>query len=109
MAVSDKTANSERRREAVDAVIRAVRTGEHSAAMVAMKFLAAKVVMSANGVDLANRDAVIDRISGQWAFTPVLAQGEWSLPTGPHASPRSNRDQPRPRESNTNGPGLRRQ
>ena len=28
----------------------------------------------------ASRDAVIDRITGQWAFTPVLAQGEWLPP-----------------------------
>jgi hypothetical protein len=70
----------EDRRAAVDAVVRAMRTGEHSAAIVAAKFLASRVVMNANGVELASRDAVIDRISGQWAFTPVLAQGEWSLP-----------------------------
>src|SRR5579862_1561293 len=71
---------SEGRRAAVDAVVRAMRTGEHSAAIVATRFLASKVVMNANGVELASRDAVIDRITGQWAFTPVLAQGEWLPP-----------------------------
>lgn len=57
-----------------------MRTGEYSAANVATKFLSSKVVMNANGTEIASRDAVIDRITGQWAFTPVLAQGEWSLP-----------------------------
>ena len=57
-----------------------MRTGEHSAAIVATRFLASKVVMNANGAELASRAAVIDRITGQWAFTPVRAQGEWSLP-----------------------------
>jgi hypothetical protein len=70
---------SDVRRAAVDAVVRAMRTGEHSAASVATKFLSAKVTMNANGVELADRDAVVDRITGQWPFTPVLAQGEWSL------------------------------
>jgi hypothetical protein len=71
---------SKTRRAAVEAVVRAMRTDEHSAALVATKFLASSVAMNANGAELAGRDAVIDRITGQWAFTPVLAQGEWSLP-----------------------------
>ena len=68
------------RLSAVDAFVRSIRTGEHSAALVAAQFLAPNVVMNANGTELKHRDAVIDRITGQWAFTPVLAQGEWSAP-----------------------------
>ena len=65
---------------AIDAVIRSIRTGEHSAALRAEKFLANEIRMNANGIEIEDRDAVIDHLSGQWAFTPVLARGEWSLP-----------------------------
>lgn len=78
MAVA--TPVSERRRAAVEAVVRSIRTAEYSAALLAAKFLAPNVVLNANGLEVTNRNAVIDRITGQWAFTPVLAQGEWSLP-----------------------------
>jgi hypothetical protein len=71
---------SEPRRAAVDAVVRSIRTGEHSASLVAAKFLAPDIVLNANGIEIRDRAAVIDRMTGQWAFTPVLAQGEWSLP-----------------------------
>jgi hypothetical protein len=79
---------NENRRAAVDAVVRSLRTGEHSAAIVAAKFLAPGIVMNANGTELKTRDAVVDRITGQWAFTPVLAQAEWSLPEGGNESVR---------------------
>jgi pyridoxamine 5'-phosphate oxidase-like protein len=36
--------------------------------------------MNINGTEIDNRSAVIDHITGQWAFTPVLARAEWSLP-----------------------------
>ena len=36
--------------------------------------------MNVNGTEIEDRDNVIDHITGQWAFTPVLARGEWSLP-----------------------------
>jgi hypothetical protein len=78
MAVA--TPVSEGRRAAVDAVVRSIRTGEHSASVVAARFLAPDIVLYANGIEIGDRGAVIDRITGQWAFTPVLAQGEWSLP-----------------------------
>jgi hypothetical protein len=48
--------------------------------LVAAKFLAPDIVLNANGIEIRDRGAVIDRITGHWAFTPVLAQGEWSLP-----------------------------
>jgi hypothetical protein len=79
---------NENRRAAVDAVVRSLRTGEHSAAIIAARFLAPGIVMNANGTELKTRDAVIDRIAGQWAFTPVLAQAEWSLPEGGNESVR---------------------
>ena len=43
---------NENRRAAVDAVVRSLRTGEHSAAIVAAKFLAPGIVMNANGTEL---------------------------------------------------------
>jgi hypothetical protein len=79
---------NENRRVAVDAVVRSLRTGEHSAAIIAAKFLAPGIVMNANGTELKTRDAVVERITGQWAFTPVLAQAEWSLPEGGNESVR---------------------
>lgn len=65
---------------AIDAVVRSIRTGERSATFCAEKFLATEVTMSVNGTQISDRAAVIDHIGGQWAFTPVLARGEWSLP-----------------------------
>src|SRR5258708_39863632 len=70
-----------KRHDAIDAVIRSIRTGEHSAAKIAAGHLSPHIAVNANGREITDRDAVVDRITGQWAFTPVLAQGEWSLPT----------------------------
>jgi hypothetical protein len=71
---------SDRRRAAIDAVVRSLRTGEYSAAVLAAKVLSPEIILNANGSEIKDRTAVIDRITGQWAFTPVLGQGEWSLP-----------------------------
>ena len=79
---------NDNRRAAVDTVVRSLRTGEQSAAMIAAKFLAPGIVMNANGTELKTRDAVVERITGQWAFTPVLAQAEWSLPEDENQSVR---------------------
>jgi hypothetical protein len=62
------------------AAVRSIRTSEHSASLVAARFLAPDIVLNANGIEIGDRGAVIDRITGHWAFTTVLAQGEWSLP-----------------------------
>jgi hypothetical protein len=67
-------------RIAIDAVIRSIRTGEHSAALRAETFLAKEVRMNVNGTEIEDRGAVVDHLTGQWAFTPVLARGEWSPP-----------------------------
>jgi hypothetical protein len=80
MATLNEDTISEARRLAIDAVVRAMRTGEYSAANVATKYLAPDVTMNANGIEVTTREGVIDRITGQWPFTPVLAHGEWSLP-----------------------------
>ena len=69
-----------RRREAADAVVRAIRTGEQAAADIAKAHFAPAVVLDANGAEIAEHDRVVDRISGQWAQTPVYGRGEWSLP-----------------------------
>ena len=79
---------NENRRAAVEAVVRSLRTGEYSAATLAAKFLAPSVVMNANGIEIETRDAVLGRITGQWAFTPVLAQAEWSVPESVNESVR---------------------
>jgi hypothetical protein len=68
------------RRKAIDAVLRAMRTGEQSAARQAIGHLAPEVSFSTNGDALVGRDAVADRLTGQWSFTIVMAQGHWSEP-----------------------------
>ena len=68
------------RYQAAEAVVRALRTGEAAAARLAESHLAAAVTLDANGVAITDRGRVVDGLTGQWAFTPVFAQGEWSLP-----------------------------
>jgi hypothetical protein len=69
-----------RRLSAADAVLRALRTGELVAARHATSYLAPDVSFSTNGKAIAGREAVADRLTGQWSFTLVMAQGHWSEP-----------------------------
>src|ERR1700690_2402274 len=69
---------NQRRLAAIEAVLRAVRTGENSAAEEAAATFAPSIVLSSNGKDVSGLDAVTDRLNGQWPLTPVYLKGEWS-------------------------------
>jgi hypothetical protein len=71
---------NERRIAASEAFVRALRTGEFSAARTLETFLALGVAFRTGGKEIAGRDAVVARATGQWVLTPVFAQGEWSEP-----------------------------
>ena len=63
-----------------DLVLRSMRTGDHAAAVDMAPHLHPDVVLRSSFGDAAGRDAVLHRLSGQWAFTPVYARGVWSAP-----------------------------
>jgi hypothetical protein len=67
------------REEAADAVVRSMRTGEHSFAVLAERHLAENVAYIGAKGSFEGKAATLDRISGQWANTPVLAQGSWRI------------------------------
>lgn len=69
---------NERRNWAVNHFIRSLRTGEASAVEHAATFFGSEVVFRAGGEEFTGPDAVAARLLGQWALTPVFAQGEWS-------------------------------
>lgn len=70
----------ERREQAVEAYVQALRTGEGSAAWRLSGFLAPDVVLSTGREQVAGRDAVLARLTGQWPLTPVYQHGGWSAP-----------------------------
>lgn len=70
----------ERRRAAAEALVRSLRTGEAAAARGLETRLAAEVELQSNLGGASGRAAVLHRLSGQWAFTPVLARGLWTTP-----------------------------
>lgn len=65
---------------AVEAYVRALRTGEGSAAERARTWLAEDVVLVAGERRTEGRAEVLARITGQWPLTPVYLQGAWSDP-----------------------------
>lgn len=67
------------RREAVEMVVRALRTGEASAAALASRLLSEDVAMATPKGRIEGRAAVADRLTGQWPQTPVLAGGAWTI------------------------------
>jgi hypothetical protein len=71
---------NERQVEASEAFVRTLRTGELAAVRALEPHLAADVVFRVGGKEVAGRDAVAARVTGQWVLTPVFSQGEWSLP-----------------------------
>ncbi len=71
---------NERRLDALDAVLRSLRTGEFTAAQEARAAFAPTVVYRSGANEFAGVDAVLERLNGQWPLTPVYAQGEWSEP-----------------------------
>jgi hypothetical protein len=71
---------NERRQSAFDAVLRALRTGEATAAEEAEAAFAPAIVLRSGGTDVTGPAAVAERLNGQWPLTPVYAKGEWSEP-----------------------------
>ena len=71
---------NEQRTSALDAVLRALRTGEYSAARDAAAAFAPSVVLQSGKTEVVGIDAVTDRLNGDWPLTPVYAQGEFTEP-----------------------------
>lgn len=67
-----------KRVEAVEAYVKALRTGEHSAAEQAAKYLAKDVVLAGGRQDVVGYENVLGQITGQWPNTAVYIQGAWS-------------------------------
>src|SRR5438477_13155971 len=70
----------DRRLEAADAYVQALRTGEGSAAAHAAAFLAPDVALLDGKQELTGRDRVLPRITGWWPFTGKYRRGAWSDP-----------------------------
>src|SRR5919108_522867 len=68
------------RTQAVEAYVKALRTGEPSATALAGQSLANDVVLKTGNDEISGRDKVLARITGQWPLTPVYVQGYWSAP-----------------------------
>lgn len=64
---------------AAEAVLDALRTGEYSAARRAIACLADEPRFIGNTRELHGRDAVADRLTGQWGLTPVLSAGVFEI------------------------------
>lgn len=70
-----------------EALVKSVRTGEHSAALALENVLAENVVLDTNGPMpgaptevVQGRAGVLKRLSGNWAVTWALRHGRWSNP-----------------------------
>src|SRR5438105_3832975 len=68
------------RTQAVEAYVKALRTGEPSATALAAQSLASDVVLKTANDEISGREKVQARITGQWPLTPVYVQGFWSAP-----------------------------
>jgi hypothetical protein len=68
------------RRQAAEAFVRCLQTGEGAAAAWAARFLAPDVVWVSGQEEVRGRDAVQQRLTGQWPLTPVYRLGVWSFP-----------------------------
>src|SRR3954462_15077872 len=67
-------------RRQVEAIVQALRTGEASAALYAGRQLADDVrFVTAFQKEFAGRDAVVERLTGQWPMTSGLARGSWEI------------------------------
>lgn len=65
---------------AAEAYVRALRTGEASAAVQADGYLAPDVVLRSGSEEVVGHPAVLARITGQWPLTPVFMHGAWAAP-----------------------------
>lgn len=70
---------SDERLAAAWAVVRALRTGEVSAARVAQRHLANNATFETSRAAFEGIDAVTERLTGHWTYTPVMAAGAWQV------------------------------
>ncbi len=68
------------RRQAVEAYVRCLQTGEGAAVTWAERFLAPDVVLATGQEEVRGREEVLRRLTGQWPLTPVYRLGVWSRP-----------------------------
>ncbi|PZQ22325.1 MAG: hypothetical protein DI569_08415 [Sphingopyxis macrogoltabida] len=73
-------------RAAAEAILTAIRTGEYSAARRAETYLAEQPRFRWSRGEASGRDAVFERLVGQWALTPVLGGGLWDTDAGDTAN-----------------------
>lgn len=71
---------TDKRIEAVEHYLNAMRTGEAAAAGFAAAHLAPDASLAAGRDEFRGRDAVLRRISGKWPLTAVYVQGVWTAP-----------------------------
>lgn len=71
---------SDMRVRAAEAVTRSIRSGERSASLRAAEHLADDVVLDTGREQVTGKSAVLERISGSWAFTPIFQRGAWREP-----------------------------
>src|SRR5437899_1025972 len=64
--------------DAVQAYVKALRTGEHSAAEKVATYLAPEVALAGGKQDCAGKAEVLKRVTGQWPNTPTYLQAAWS-------------------------------
>jgi hypothetical protein len=72
--------SAEQQLRAAETYVRALRSGEGSAAKRAAPYLAEGVVARLGNAELKGKDAVLDHITGNWPNTPVYQSGGWSEP-----------------------------
>ena len=71
--------NSDKRLAAAWAVVRALRSGEVSAARVAQRHLWKNVTFQTSRDLFEGIEAVTERLTGHWTYTPVMGAGAWQV------------------------------
>lgn len=70
----------DKRVQAAEAIVQSIRTGERVASNRAAEFLAEDVILDTGREEVKGKAAVLERISGEWPFTPIYKIGGWSDP-----------------------------
>ena len=71
---------ADKRVQAAEAVVHSMRTGERLASNRAAEHLADDVVLDTGREQVKGKKDVLERISGEWPFTPIYKIGGWSDP-----------------------------
>jgi len=69
----------DKREEAAWAVVRALRTGEITAARIARRYFAPHPTFHTVRETFEGAEAVAERLTGLWTYSPVMAAGAWDL------------------------------